>query len=88
MVSRTETLDPRVADAHPHRPNYKRIIEQFFRPKSFSPKAVKKLPKEQPGPVLRLCELNALVEAVRRRVDDQKREHKRILQTRKHHSSK
>jgi hypothetical protein len=74
-----EAAEARAGHAFQHRPDYKRRIERFFRRQSFPPKSVKKPSKEQSGRVLRLCELNALVEAMKRRGDDQKREHRRTL---------
>jgi hypothetical protein len=62
-----------------YRPYYKRTIERLFRLQSFPPKATKKPPKEQTKAVLRLSDLNAVVEAIRRRVDDQRRDHQRTL---------
>lgn len=62
-----------------YRPNYKRAIERFFRLQSFPPKATKKPPKEQTEAGLRLSDLNAVVEVMRRRLDDQRRDHQRTL---------
>jgi hypothetical protein len=68
-----------MAKKQTRRPDYKARIERFFRRMPFPPKPVKKPAKEQSERVLSLCELNALVEAIKRRVDDQGREHRRTL---------
>ncbi len=74
-----DTADPRTRYALNYRPDYKRAIERFFRLQSFSPKAKKKQPREQEKSVLRLSDFNAIVEAMRRRVDDQRQEHRKTL---------
>lgn len=79
MVGHPEQPDGRTQYFPTYQCNSKRAIERFFRLHPFSPKSAKKLPKKQAQSVLSLCELNALVEAMRRRVDDQKRDHKRTL---------
>jgi hypothetical protein len=74
-----DVAQARAGHASQHRPDYKRRIERFFRRQSFPPNAVKKSSKEKSERMLSLRELNALVEAMKRRVDDQKREHRRTL---------
>lgn len=78
-INRTDVPNLRLGHAPSYRRDYKGIIERFFQSHCFPPKAVRKPPKEKSARVLSLRELNALVEAAKRRVDDQKQEHKRTL---------
>jgi hypothetical protein len=78
-ISRTDLPDPRVRHVTSYHPNSKRNVERFFRLQSFPAKATKKRPQEfvKSGP--KLSNLMALFEETRRRVDDQRRDHRRTI---------
>jgi len=76
-IKPNDVSDVRPAYAPPHRPDWKSIIERFFRSPHFPPRASRKPPKEKPERVMSLRELSGLVEAAKRRADDQRREHRR-----------
>jgi hypothetical protein len=78
-INHPNVSDLRLRHAPSYRDNYKSVIERFFRPHSFPPKAVRKPPKEKSARVPSLRELQAPLEAAKRRVDDQRQEHRRAL---------